>query len=65
MPKADKSAHTDQQQRQKGAARPETDKRARAALEKRHGGSKLNARGKVPFGPVGGSGRKTNLARSS
>lgn len=73
MPKGDKSGHTEQQQRkaaasgkaqaQKGA--PEADKRAWAALDKLHGGGKVNARRKVPFGPVGGSGRKTNLSRSS
>ena len=75
MSKKDKSSDTDKQQRkaaatgkaqeQKGAARPESDKRAWAALDKRHGGGKVDARRKVPFGPVGGSGRKTNLARSS
>jgi hypothetical protein len=75
MRKGDKSGPTDKQQRKaaasgkagerKGAARPETDKGAWAALDRLHGGGKVNGRRKVPFGPVGGSGRKTNLARSS
>ena len=29
------------------------------------GGKKIDARRKVPSGPLGGSGRKTNLSRSS
>lgn len=29
------------------------------------GGKNMNSRAKVPFGPTGGSGRKTNLSRSS
>jgi hypothetical protein len=74
MPQGDKSAHTDKQKRQagaiengheqKGATRPEA--RAWATANKLHGGGKKIASGrKVPSGPVGGSGRKTNLARSS
>ena len=76
MPKEDKSAHTDKQERQagamekgheqKGLARPKAVARAWAALNKIHGdGKKIGSRRKVPSGPVGGSGRKTNLARSS
>jgi hypothetical protein len=72
----DKSAYTDKQKRQagvtekgyghKGVARPEDEARAWATLNKLHGaGKKIGSRGKVPSGPVGGSGRKTNLARSS
>ena len=75
MPQGDKSARTDKQQRQAGAqkdhekkavTRPEAEARAWATDNKRHGGGKNIASGrKVPSGPVGGSGRKTNLARSS
>jgi hypothetical protein len=76
MPQGHKSAHTDKQKRQagaiendqepKGAARPEAEARAWATATKLHdGGKKFGARRKVPSGPVGGSGRKTNLARSS
>ena len=51
---------------QKGVARPEAEARARGALNKLHGGGKnINSRQKVPFGPIGGLGRKTNLTRSS
>ncbi|HVE55049.1 MAG TPA: hypothetical protein VNB23_16820 [Ramlibacter sp.] len=76
MPQGDKSADTDKQKRQGGAiekshgqssvARPGADARGRATVNKLYGGGKKNGSGrKVPFGPVGGSGRKTNLARSS
>ena len=76
MPQGDKSADTDKQKRpggaiekgheQQGVARPEAEARAWAALNKLHGGGKkVGSRRKVPSGPVGGSGRKTNLARSS
>ena len=76
MPRGDKSAYTDQQKRQagaiekgheqKGMARPKAEARAWATVNKVHGGGKKIAAGrKVPSGPVGGSGRKTNLARSS
>jgi hypothetical protein len=76
MPQEDKSAHTDKQKRQagaiekgheqKGTARPAAEARAWATANKLHGGGKKIASGrKVPSGPVGGSGRKTNLARSS
>jgi hypothetical protein len=76
MPQGDKSAYTDKQKRQagaiekgyeqKGVSRPEAGARAWAAVNKLHGGGKKIASGrKVPSGPVGGSGRKTNLARSS
>ena len=76
MPQEDKSAHTDKQRRQagasekgreqKGGARPAAESRSWAAFNKLHSGSKKIGSGrKVPNGPVGGSGRKTNLARSS
>jgi hypothetical protein len=76
MPQGDKSACTDKQKRQagavekgyeqKGVARPAAEARAWATVNKLHGGGKKMTSGrKVPSGPVGGSGRKTNLARSS
>ena len=76
MRQGDKSASTDKQKRQagatekgheqKGAGRPEAGARAWANVNKLHGGGKKIGTGrKVPSGPVGGSGRKTNLSRSS
>lgn len=76
MPRGDKSVDTDKQRRQagaiekgreqKGLARPEAEARAWAAANKLHGGGKnMASRRKLPSGPLGGSGRKTNLARSS
>ena len=76
MPRGDKSAYTDEQMRQagatekgseqKGVARPKAEARAWPTVNKLHGGGKKIASGrKVPSGPVGGSGRKTNLSRSS
>ena len=76
MPQGDKSAYTDKQKRQAGAikkgneqtgaARPEAEARAWGTVNKLHGaGKKIGSGRKVPSGPVGGSGRKTNLARSS
>ena len=45
---------------------PKADARAWATMNKLPGGSKkINARRKVPHGPLGGSGRKTNQSRSS
>jgi hypothetical protein len=75
MPQGEKSASTDKQKRrapavekghtgQKSVPRPEAS--ARSTVNKLHGGGKkMDSRRKVPFGPVGGLGRKTNLARSS
>lgn len=74
MPRGDKSADTDQRKRQpgamekghaeKGAVRPEA--RAWALANKLHdGGKKIGSRQKLPSGPLGGGGRKTNLVRSS
>lgn len=74
MPQGDKSADTAKGKRQRGATnkdlksvgRPGSEARALATVHEHQGGSKNNGSGrKVPFGPVGGSGRKTNLARSS
>lgn len=76
MPQRGKSTTaTDKQKPQAGAiekvldpksvSRPGTPARAWPAADKRGGGKKIESRRKVPFGPVGGSGRKTNLARSS
>ena len=75
MQRGDQSAHTDKQKRQagaiekaqepKGAARPEAGARAWPTVNKLQGGAKIAPGRKVPSGPVGGSGRKTNLARSS
>jgi hypothetical protein len=76
MRREDKSVDSNKQQRQaaaiekgqqqKGVGRPETDARAWAAANKLHSGDKKTAsRRKLPSGPLGGSGRKTNLARSS
>lgn len=76
MPRGDKSVADDKQKRpagrtEKGAkkkavARPEAEARAWAAAGKLHGGAgKFGPRQKLPSGPLGGSGRKTNLSRSS
>jgi len=76
MPRRGKTADKDKQKRQartiekgneqKGMARPEVETRAWAAANKLHGGGKkIASRQKLPSGPLGGSGRKTNLARSS
>lgn len=76
MPRGDKSVDTYKQKRQardiekrqdqNGVARPEAEARAWAAANKLHGGGKkIASRRKLPSGPLGGSGRKTNLARSS
>lgn len=76
MTRADKSAFTDQQKRQAGAiekdsekngvSRPRNQARAWPAVnDLRGGGKKIDLRRKLPSGPLGGSGRKTNLARSS
>lgn len=75
MPQDEKSNYTDKRNRQvgviekgydqKGVARPEPEARAWATVNKLHGGGKNGSGRKVPFGPVGGLGRKTNLSRSS
>lgn len=76
MSRRDKSEPIDKQKRQAGAivkghpqeggTRPEAEARAWATANKLHGGgNKMASRQKLPSGPLGGSGRKTNLARSS
>ena len=76
MPREDKSVDTGKQRRQasatekrpeqKGVARRDAEARAWTAANQLHsGGKKIAARRKLPSGPLGGSGRKTNLARSS
>ena len=72
MPRGDKSAGTDKQKRpagaidQKGGGGPQAEARSWASASKLHdGGKKAGSRRKLPSGPLGGSGRKTNLARSS
>lgn len=75
MPHRDKSAYTGKlsakrapsrkASSKKGVARSEAEERAWASAHKGHGGGRIGLGRKVPSGPVGGSGRKTNLARSS
>jgi hypothetical protein len=77
MPQRGKAAYTDKQKRpagaiedqgyeQKGVSRPEAKVRAWTNVNKLDAGGKKGGAGrKVPFGPVGGLGRKTNLFRSS
>ncbi len=76
MQRGHKSADTDKQKRQPGAMekgdrqqggpRPQAEARAWATASKLHdAGKKVGSRRKVPSGPLGGSGRKTNLSRSS
>ena len=62
MPRGDKPNHSDKQKRQA----PEAGARPWPAVNKLQGGAQKIASGrKIPSGPVGGSGRKTNLSRSS
>ncbi|NUZ06029.1 hypothetical protein [Piscinibacter koreensis] len=50
----------------KDVARPAANARAWSNVNKLPGaGKKIDARRKVPSGPLGGSGRKTNRSRSS
>jgi hypothetical protein len=74
MSKLDREVDEDKQKReaveqadaQRDVSRPKADARAWAHVNKLPGGSKkINARRKVPYGPLGGSGRKTNQSRSS
>lgn len=76
MPRGAKIVPTDKQSHrtgtidpgleQKGVSRPEPEMRAWPTVNKLHGAAKKNdPRSKIPSGPVGGSGRKTNLSRSS
>lgn len=75
MPRGNKPTGTDKQMRharavenaqeQGSVARPEAKARAWALNQLHGGGKKVASRQKLPFGPLGGSGRKTNRARSS
>lgn len=75
MPQKDKVAGTEKQARtsasperpaQQGVPRPAAKGHAALLANQRHGTvPKVGSRIKVPYGPVGGSGRKTNLSRSS
>ena len=76
MPRRDESADTGKQKRpagaiekgqagKKGAGRPAARTRAWPAVNKLGDAGRSGSRRKIPSGPVGGSGRKTNLARSS
>jgi hypothetical protein len=73
MPKPDKvDAHKRERETieggnaQRDVSRPRTKARAWATVNKLPGGgNNIDARRKVPSGPLGGSGRKTNLSRSS
>lgn len=68
MPQGDKPANSDKRKRRDGTIEkgPEAQARSRGPVKKLNGGSKAMQSGrKVPFGPVGGLGRKTNLSRSS
>lgn len=50
----------------KNIARPGATARAWVTVQKLPGGGKMiEARRKLPSGPLGGSGRKTNVSRSS
>ena len=74
MSKRDKGVDENKQKRetveqgdsQRDVSRPKVEARAWATINKLPGGSKkIHARRKVPYGPLGGSGRKTNQSRSS
>lgn len=76
MPQGNKSAATRNRKSQadaigkghkpQGEGRPGGQARAWASASKPPGGVRnIGSRRKVPSGPIGGSGRKTNLARSS
>jgi hypothetical protein len=76
MPRGNKSTSAQNRKRQadavekghkpQGEARPDGQGRTWASVSKPPGGVKnIGSRRKVPSGPIGGSGRKTNLARSS
>ena len=73
MPPADKPTSTGRPKRpagaiekdhgQKSTGGPAAQSRPRPPADSLHSAGKKGR--KVPFGPVGGSGRKTNLSRSS
>jgi hypothetical protein len=63
-PPAQKHAPSDAGRAEKGAARLGRDTRGWVADNKRPG-KEFEARRNLPSGPLGGSGRKTNISRSS
>ena len=63
-PHAQKSAPSDAGDARKDAARLGRESRAWVPAEKLPG-KKFDARRNLPSGPLGGSGRKTNISRSS
>jgi len=74
MPKLDKVVNANKQKsetvekydEQKIIARPGATARAWATVQKLPGdGKNIEARRKLPSGPLGGLGRKTNVSRSS
>jgi hypothetical protein len=63
-PLAQKQAPGDAGRAEKDAARPGRDTRGWVSANKLPG-QKFEARRNLPSGPLGGSGRKTNISRSS
>jgi hypothetical protein len=63
-PLAQKHAPSDAGRAEKDAARPGRDTRGWVPVNKLPG-KKFEARRNLPSGPLGGSGRKTNISRSS
>jgi hypothetical protein len=63
-PLAQKQAPSDAGRAEKDAARPGRDTRGWVSANKLPG-KKFEARRNLPSGPLGGSGRKTNISRSS
>lgn len=63
-PSAQKIGPSDAGRAEKEAARPGRDTRGWASANQLPG-KKFEARRKLPSGPIGGSGRKTNISRSS
>ena len=63
-PLAQKPAHSDEGRAEKDSARLGRDTRGWVAANKRPGKA-FEARRNLPSGPLGGSGRKTNISRSS
>lgn len=63
-PREQKHAPSDASRAEKEAARLGRDSRGWGAANKRPG-KEFEARRNLPSGPLGGSGRKTNISRSS
>ena len=63
-PRAQKHAPSDAGRAETDAARLGRDRRGWVAANKRPG-KEFEARRNLPSGPLGGSGRKTNISRSS